>query len=61
MPCHQFDVLQDEDDPDHAILVEVYADRAAYEAHRQNPRMAGVNEALAPLTVERTRSICTVE
>lgn len=58
--CKRFDVLHDDADPDHAILVEVYADRAAYEAHRSNPRMAGVNEQLAPLTVQRTRSICTV-
>ena len=59
--CQQFDVLHDEEDSDHAILVEVYADRAAYEAHRANPRMPGVNEALGPLTVERVRTICTLE
>lgn len=59
--CHQFDVLHDEDDVDHAILVEVYADHAAYEAHRQNPRMPGVNDALAPLTLERKRTICVVD
>jgi quinol monooxygenase YgiN len=58
--CHQFDVLHADDDADRAILVEVYADRDAYEAHRANPRMPGVNEALAPLTVERNRTICTV-
>lgn len=58
--CRQFDVLHDDDDPDRAILVEIYADRAAYESHRNNPRMAGVNEKLAPLTVQRTRSICSV-
>ena len=58
--CRQFDVLHDDEDSDRAILVEVYADRGAYEAHRAGPRMAGVNAALAPLTLERTRTLCTV-
>ncbi len=58
--CQQFDVLHDDDDADRAVLVEVYADRHAYEAHRAGPRMAGVNAALAPLTLERKRIICTV-
>ncbi len=58
--CRQFDVLLDDDDSDRVILVEVYADREAYEAHRAGPRMAGVNAALAPLTLERGRTICTV-
>jgi len=59
--CLQFDLLHDEDAADHAILVEIYADRAAYDAHRENPRMPAVNAALAPLTVERKRTICTLE
>ncbi len=59
--CRQFDVLHDEDDADRALLVEVYADRAAYEAHRANPRMPGVNEALAPLTLDRKRTICSLD
>ncbi len=58
--CRQFDVLHDDDDDDRAILVEVYADRGAYEAHRAGPRMAGVNAALAPLTVERKRTMASV-
>jgi quinol monooxygenase YgiN len=58
--CRQFDVLLDEADADRALLVEVYADRDAYEAHRANPRMAGVNAAVAPMTVERNRTIGTL-
>ena len=58
--CRQFDLLLDQDDADRAILVEVYADREAYEAHRAGPRMPGVNAAVAPLTVERKRSFCAV-
>ena len=58
--CRQFDILYPEGEPDRAVLIEVYADRDAYDAHRANPRMAPVNEALAPITLERTRTIGTL-
>ncbi len=32
--CRQFDILYPEGEPDKAVLIEVYDDRDAYEAHR---------------------------
>jgi quinol monooxygenase YgiN len=58
--CRQFDILYPEEESDRAILIEVYDDRDAYEAHRATPRMAEVNAALAPLTLERVRTIGTL-
>ena len=61
--CRRFDVLRAEHedgslDESRVFLVEVYDDRAAYEAHRSNPRMPGVNEAITPLLTSRARTIC---
>jgi quinol monooxygenase YgiN len=58
--CRQFDILYPEGEPDRAVLIEVYDDQAAYEAHRAGPRMPKVNDALAPLTLERERTIGTL-
>jgi len=38
--CFQFDVLQDEADPNRIYFYEVYADEAAFEAHTQTPHYA---------------------
>jgi (4S)-4-hydroxy-5-phosphonooxypentane-2,3-dione isomerase len=36
--CHQFDVVQDEADPNHLILYEIYQDKAAFEQdHLKRP------------------------
>jgi (4S)-4-hydroxy-5-phosphonooxypentane-2,3-dione isomerase len=35
--CRQFDIVVDPDDPTKAMLYEVYADEAAFEAHQQTP------------------------
>jgi (4S)-4-hydroxy-5-phosphonooxypentane-2,3-dione isomerase len=35
--CFQFDVVQDEDDPNKIYLYEIYKDRAAFDAHLQMP------------------------
>ncbi len=58
--CQQFDVLYPEGDEDRVLLIEVYCHQEAYQAHRNGPRMAVVNEALGPLTLERTRTIGTL-
>jgi len=58
--CTQFDILYPEGEDDRVVLIEVYTDQAAYEAHRSGPRMPGVNDALAPLTLERNRTIGTL-
>ena len=58
--CRQFQVLQDEKDPDLFFLYEVYDDAAALEAHRETPHfkkfMAGAGEMIAERRVQR----CTV-
>jgi quinol monooxygenase YgiN len=35
--CRQFDIVVDPNDPTRAMLYEVYADEAAFEAHQQTP------------------------
>ena len=58
--CRQFDVLEPDDEENRVVLVEVYEDRAAYEAHRQGPRMPGVGAAMQPLITGRKRTVCTI-
>ncbi len=35
--CHQFTVIQDNEDPNQVTFFEVYTDEAALDAHRQTP------------------------
>jgi len=35
--CRQFDIVVDPNDPTKAMLYEVYADEAGFEAHQQTP------------------------
>ncbi|HSC29883.1 MAG TPA: putative quinol monooxygenase [Vicinamibacterales bacterium] len=35
--CKQFDIVVDPNDPTRAMLYEIYADEAAFEAHQQTP------------------------
>lgn len=43
--CVDFNVLQDQSDPDTYYFYEVYRDEAALEAHRQTPHFAKWSEA----------------
>jgi (4S)-4-hydroxy-5-phosphonooxypentane-2,3-dione isomerase len=45
--CVRFDVVQDNDDANHFMLYEVYADAAAFEAHRAAPHFPRWREAAA--------------
>jgi len=38
--CSCFDVLTPEDEPNIIVLYEVYADRAAFDAHKETPHYA---------------------
>lgn len=58
--CKEFAVLHDDNDPERALLVEMFEDRHALELHRAGSRMPAVTAALAPLTLERTRTCATV-
>ncbi len=61
--CERFDVLQPLNadgtrDEGRIMLVEVYADRAAVDAHVKNPRMPKVREAYTPLIEGRVLTMC---
>lgn len=54
----RFDVLQDEADPAHVVLTEVYLDDAAVDAHRQTAHYARWRDAVEDMMAEprqRTR------
>jgi (4S)-4-hydroxy-5-phosphonooxypentane-2,3-dione isomerase len=48
----RFDVLQDEADPAHVVLNEVYADQSAADAHKQTAHYARWRDAVAPMMAE---------
>ena len=43
--CLRFDVVRDNDDPDHYLFYEVYRDEAAFAAHRATEHFARWREA----------------
>lgn len=45
----RFDVVQDLADPAHFVLVEVYRDQLAADAHKQTPHYAAWRDAVADL------------
>ncbi|MEK9658325.1 MAG: putative quinol monooxygenase [Chloroflexota bacterium] len=56
----QFNVVQDNADPDHFFLYEVYRDQAAFEAHRQMPHFLKYRKATENIYVsEPVRTIGT--
>ena len=48
----RFDVIQDDEDPGHVVLVEVYRDAAAAAAHKQEPHYLTWREAVAEMMAE---------
>ena len=48
----RFDVLQDEGDPAHVVLNEVYVDQAAADAHKQTPHYARWRDAVAGMMAQ---------
>ena len=61
--CERFDVLQPlgkdgARDETRVMLCEVYRDRAAFEEHGRNPRLARVRDAYAPLVEARALTLC---
>ena len=48
----RFDVLQDEADPAHVVLTEVYVDQAAADAHKQTAHYARWRDAVAPMMAQ---------
>lgn len=48
----RFDVLQDEGDPAHVVLNEVYVDQAAADAHKQTAHYAHWRDAVAGMMAQ---------
>ena len=48
----RFDVLQDEKDPAHVVLTEVYVDQAAADAHKQTAHYARWRDAVADMMAQ---------
>jgi autoinducer 2-degrading protein len=54
----RFDVVQQSDEPTRFVLVEVYRDEAAIEAHRQSAHYAKWRELVEPMMAEpRSRTL----
>src|SRR5688572_8548721 len=51
--CHYFDVCQEETDPGHFVLYEIYADAQAFETHRTYPHYHEFQAAIAGMVLER--------
>jgi len=52
--CTRFDVFQETGDPALFLLIEVYADQAALEAHRASPHFKAFREDTRDWVIERT-------
>jgi quinol monooxygenase YgiN len=53
--CREFTVLQGAADPHEFVIVERYADEAAFAAHRATPHFEGIAAAqIRPLLADRT-------
>jgi (4S)-4-hydroxy-5-phosphonooxypentane-2,3-dione isomerase len=52
----RFDVLQDEADPEHVVLVEVYRDADASAAHKLTPHYAAWRDTVAEMMAEPRQS-----
>ena len=52
----RFDVLQDQADPEHVVLVEVYRDADASAAHKATPHYAVWRDAVAEMMAEPRQS-----
>ncbi len=48
--CLQFDVCQDQQNPERVFLYEVYSNRAAFDAHLQTPHFLDFDKKVAPWT-----------
>ncbi|MEP7160711.1 MAG: putative quinol monooxygenase [Dermatophilaceae bacterium] len=56
----RFDVLTDRDDPAHVVLVEIYRDAAAADAHKQSAHYATWRDAVAPMMARPRTSVTYV-
>ena len=59
--CRQFQVLNDESDPDTFFFYEVYTDAAGLDHHRETPHYQKYNNASQDMIAERNIQRCTVD
>jgi len=52
--CQQFDVCQDQQNPNTIFLYEIYDDAAAFEAHKAAPHYHEFNEAINVMVVRKS-------
>ncbi|WP_340107547.1 putative quinol monooxygenase [Pikeienuella sp. HZG-20] len=55
--CLQFDVVLSDEEPNTAFLIEMYVDRAAWDAHFQQPYCKSFMSAIETMLVDRTRML----
>ena len=53
----RFDVIQDQADPDHVVLVEIYRDAEASAAHKLTPHYATWRDAVAEMMAQPRESV----
>lgn len=53
--CYRFDVLRDRDDPNHALLYEIYETREAWLSHCEQPHFKTFVAAVQDLVEKRVR------
>ncbi|MDD9877605.1 MAG: putative quinol monooxygenase [Magnetovibrio sp.] len=58
--CHQFHVLQSNDDPDTIMFYEVYTSAASLDAHREEPHYKKYVELAGDMIAERDIRMVTV-
>lgn len=58
--CMRFEVLQDASDPDTYYFFEIYADEAAFNAHRQTPHFAIWSEASKELLQQPAEGLMAI-
>ncbi len=58
--CQQFQVLNDESDPDTFFFYEVYTDAASLDAHRKTPHYQKYNTTSDPMIADRNIQRCTL-
>jgi autoinducer 2-degrading protein len=56
--CLQFDVLEPEGEGDRVLLYEIYADRSAFDAHRQTEHFHVFNSASESLYLRKAVTRC---
>jgi quinol monooxygenase YgiN len=52
--CQQFDVCQDQQNPNTIFLYEIYDDEAAFEAHKSAPHYHEFNHAIDGMVVKKS-------